>query len=229
MIIKGACATTSIVTDCNVVQLKIKISNPQIQIVITATGNVLEEICHPLEGQSIKLAKNNYPHLEGINVTDVLAKDEYSKRIDILIGGDYYYEFMTGVTRKQFVGRRPVAILTKFGRVLGGPLTSSNTEAQIAITSSTNIMTEHTLLYNDQNSIKDPLLESVENFWNMDCLGINIHDETSVYDTFLNELQYNVFEKRYEVGLPWKLDSITAGLTDNFINTARRFRYIGIN
>ena len=85
-------------------------------------------------------------------------------------------------------------------------------------------MPEHTLLCVD-NETNDPLLESVENFWNTECLGIN-PDETSVYDTFLDDLQYNVLEKRYEVGgLPWKLDPVTAGLPDNFTNSKRRLMF----
>ena len=88
------------------------------------------------------------------------------------------------------------------------------------IPSEINVMTEHTLLCVEKKT-KDPLLESVENFWNTDCLRIN-PDETSVYDTFLDDLQYNVLEKRYEVGLPWKLDPVTAGLPDNFTNSKRR-------
>ena len=58
VLIKGACATSTL-TDCNVVQLKVKTFDPLYIVVI---ASVLEEICHPIEGQLIKLAKKNYPH-----------------------------------------------------------------------------------------------------------------------------------------------------------------------
>ena len=60
--------------------------DPQVCVVVTAS--VLEEICHPIEGQLIKMAKKNYPHLGGIRVIDGLTEVNRSKGIDILIGGE---------------------------------------------------------------------------------------------------------------------------------------------
>ena len=105
--------------------------------------------------------------------------------------------------------------------MLGGPLPKQEKE-DTTFSSAANVITEHSMLCFDQSSKNDPLIESVENFWNMDCLGIEDRNETSVYDAFLGDLQYNRSEKRYEVGLPWKLDPVMAGLPDNFTNSKKR-------
>ena len=121
VIIKDACATST-TTECNDMQLKVKTSDPQVQIVLTTS--VLKEICHPIEGQVMEVTKNNYPHLKGIYVNDLLTNNKHLKTINILIAADFYYEFMTGVTKRPSMGRGPVATLKIVGWVVGGPLTS---------------------------------------------------------------------------------------------------------
>ena len=70
--------------------------------------------------------------------------------------------------------------------------------------------------FSDENHSADEALEkSVDKFWNLDCLGIMDDEANSVYDTFRGDLKFNDSEKRYEVGLPWKLDPVKAGLPDN--------------
>ena len=67
VLIKGACKSSSL-RNCDVVQFKIQTNDPAIKIVLTAS--VLDEICHPIEGQSIStiefqtipLPKHRYSH-----------------------------------------------------------------------------------------------------------------------------------------------------------------------
>ena len=210
VIIRGACATST-VTDCEIVQLKIQTLEPQIQIYVTA--GVLEEICQPLDDQLIRLAKSTYPHLEGVCLAD-LSSDECSKKIDILIGRDFYYEFLTGITKKQSKGRGPVAILTKVGWVLGGPVLRQPTRAH------TNVTIAHTLKCTQDVYVKDPLLEQVKQFWSIESVGIRDSEAPDEYHTFTESLIYDETEKRYEVGLPWKGGYYI--LPDNYSNSERR-------
>ena len=143
-----------------------------------------------------------------------LSSDECSKKIDILIGGDFYYEFLTGITKKQSKGRGPVAILTKVGWVLGGPVLRQPTRAH------TNLTIAHTLKCTQDVYVKDPLLEQVKQFWSIESVGIRDNEAPDEYHTFTESLIYDETEKRYEVGLPWK-DGYCI-LPDNYSNSERR-------
>ena len=212
LIIRGACATST-VTDCDIVQFKVQTLEPQIQIYVTAS--VLEEICQPLDDQRITLAKSSYPHLRSISLADT-SNDETSKKIDILIGGDFYYEFQTGVTKAQPVGRGPVGFLTKIGWVIGGPVLISQPSSHV----SSNVTTALTLkCTQNPASVKDPLMEKVNYFFDIESLGIR-DNGTSEYGDFKESLEFNDVEKRYLVRLPWKDGYYT--LPDNYSNSERR-------
>ena len=111
IMIKGACASSTI-TDCEVVQLKIQTLDSNVYICITAS--VLDEICHPLDRQNFKLATENYPHIRNLKFSDI-SHDETTKSVGILVGADFYYEFLTGVTKKHPSERGPVVVLMKVG------------------------------------------------------------------------------------------------------------------
>ena len=55
-----------------------------------------------------------------------MSHDDTTKNICILVAADFYYEFLTGVTRKHPTKRGPVAVLAKVGRVSGGLLLLQN-------------------------------------------------------------------------------------------------------
>ena len=72
-------------------------------------------ICSLLSGQLIELAKNRYTHLNNIQSSDCNVHNSDSQT-DILIGGDHYWDFMTGEVKHGSKG--PVAIKTILGCVL---------------------------------------------------------------------------------------------------------------
>ena len=233
IMIKGACASTT-VSDCEVVQLRIQTLEPNVYICITAS--VLDEICHPLDGQTIKLATKKYPHISNLKFSDV-SHDETSKAVGILVGADYYYEFLTGVTKKHPSERGPVAVLTKVGWVLGGPLPSceialahTNMCTDYSFKCSTSFISVDDPLAETEYSFKcstsrifvdDPLTEQVKNFWSMESIGIvEDTEDTTEYSKFANDLVFNESTKRYEVRLTWK-DNLHK-LPDNFSNSKRR-------
>ena len=78
VIINGTCATSSVKT-CDVVKLAIQTTDPTIKICVKAT--VLEEICHPITQQPVRARLRNYPHLNGLRITDY-HKDDIDLQIE---------------------------------------------------------------------------------------------------------------------------------------------------
>ena len=60
----------------------------------------VSEISYPLSGQNIAFAKQTFSHLRNIKLADD-SKSDTPIDIDILIGSDYYWEFIEGKTIKR--------------------------------------------------------------------------------------------------------------------------------
>lgn len=73
-------------------------------------------ICSPLPNK-IKVA--DYVHLEGLDFADNFDNTD-SKSIDVLIGSDYYWDFVMGDSTKG--NQSPTAIYSRFRWLLSGPV-----------------------------------------------------------------------------------------------------------
>ena len=73
-------------------------------------------ICSP---PSTAIDIGGYPHLQELQLSEFL-QDEPVDHIDILIGSDHYWDVVTGDISRENDG--PVAIDSKFGWLLSGPL-----------------------------------------------------------------------------------------------------------
>ena len=201
MIINGACNQTT-TTTCSVVQLNVVTLD---QKTITITASVLNSICHPLGTQQLNTALKQYEHLHSITLADDQGNDNVPKSIDILVGADFYYNFVPdhAEMKRPATGRGPIALLTKVGWVLSGPVFSSNrmNTTQLAI--------EHTL--KTESSAYD-----VQKMWDLETIGIKPADET--YETFANDLEFQ--DGHYKVCLPWK--KAHAPLRNNYNNSLCR-------
>ena len=97
----------------------------------------------------------------------------------------------------------PVAIKTKVGWVLSGPVCQAST-SQAA---STNLITSHVMhletssLDFSSSKLKDPLVQHLQRFWEIESIGVSL-DEGSVHDKFLDTIKQR--GGRYEVCLPWR-------------------------
>ena len=70
-------------------------------------------ICSPLPS---RVDANNYPHLHGLKLADYSDSED---SIDVLIGSDYCWDFVTSeIVRGDF---GPTAVNSKFGWLLSGP------------------------------------------------------------------------------------------------------------
>ena len=70
--------------------------------------------------EHLELIKHDYEHLKGIWFSDV-SRSEETLEIDILLGTDFLHEFQNGQVVRGRPGE-PVALKTKFGWFLSGPL-----------------------------------------------------------------------------------------------------------
>ena len=68
----------------------------------------------------VEFVKSDYPHLKGMWFSDV-SKGRDEMIIDVLVGADYLWHFQKGCTIEGKIDE-PVAVETKLGWVLSGPL-----------------------------------------------------------------------------------------------------------
>ena len=156
---------------------------------------VVPHICDALTAQPISVCAERYNHLAQLDLAD--ASDGNSRmEVDILVGCDYYWKFITGQTLRGDDG--PIAIQTTLGWVLSGPVRPVN---QLASTVS--LVTTHVLRIDSQPHGTKELDDTLQSFWRLESLGI-CAPEKSVYDDFASSIQFK--EGRYEVALPWKDD-----------------------
>ncbi|XP_067036295.1 uncharacterized protein [Acropora muricata] len=139
--------------------------------------------------------------------------------IDILIGSDFYWQFMTGEMPFGMYGG-PVAINTHLGWVLSGPVYESR---QMLVESFTYLSHTHVLKLDTEQKEKNcPLKQELSRFWDIESLGIIPESEDAVYESFLNWIQMK--DARYEVSLPWK--EMHPALPDNYSLSYSRLAWL---
>ena len=81
---------------------------------ITIAALTFPVICSPLPAKVC----TSYAHLDGLELADEPCSSGGS--IDLLIGSDYYWNFVTGETKRGEEG--PIAVNSKLGWLLSGPI-----------------------------------------------------------------------------------------------------------
>ena len=76
-------------------------------------ASVIPMICLPITGQCPKAVSSQYQHLKGLYLSDYT--DSTEMKIDILIGGDFYYSFFSGRYIRGEQIRDPVALESAIG------------------------------------------------------------------------------------------------------------------
>ena len=77
----------------------------------------IEKICTRLEPVAISIEK--YPHLKGLTLADSYPRG--SVNVDILIGADFYFAFMSGKCKNGEITNSPTAVESTLGLIVGGP------------------------------------------------------------------------------------------------------------
>ena len=83
---------------------------------------VVPHICEPITYQLLAECVKLFPHLAALELADDQIGE--SREVDILIGADFYWCFVTGEIRWGEKG--PVAIHTTLGWILSGPAGASD-------------------------------------------------------------------------------------------------------
>ena len=117
-------------------------------------------------------------------------------RIDVLIGSDYYWDFVSSeIVRRDF---GTTAVNSKFGWLLSDPTESvinqETTVTNLIIAGNSNSLFDYT---------QDPLIDTLKQFWETESIGIkDVSEITKSPDGFNEQVRFN--GQRYEVSLPWR-------------------------
>lgn len=170
-------------------------------------GEGLEEHVCKLKERGFKLADHE--------VTD-------RESIDMLIGGDYYYDLVhSGYQREGSL----VLIPTIYGYTLSGKYQSSCNKANVEMVTVLKVAVDPV-----QEVISDgkhsPEIKDLTALWELDHIGIRQKEtdmiEKQVLDTFTETVQYDAEQGKYSVELPWQSNSHK--LPDNFKLALGRLR-----
>ena len=161
------------------------------------------KICSPL---STSINIHQYPHLQGLDLADCCVTDAHNSNIDIdiLIGSDYYYDFITGEIIRGEGG--PVAINSVFGWLVSGPTKENGSFVGV---SATNLIIESPLTPQDyactieSQDADSELTRAVQRFWETEAIGIKEKSNPNE-SNFVRNNNFLDGEGRYEVELPWK-------------------------
>ena len=193
--------------------VSIAISSRADQEIIQIELIVVDKICNPIQSHELDIAKSTKIRLNEFDLAHSYCTDD-EILIEILIGVDYYWSIGTGGVIRTSSG--PVAIDSKFGSILPGPIGDSYknvttsacaTRAPPIRKSMTNVMTI------DLKS--NEITKSLNKLWDTESLGV-------VKEEFLKNNKVRISHNgiRYEVELPWKKKS--PNISGNYILAKRR-------
>jgi len=168
---------------------------------------VVPHICDPITSQAAVADVKMYSHLAGLDLADLNHDDVME--VDLLIGSDSYWDFVTGKTIRGTDG--PTAIETTLGWVLSGPA-GVDEHGRSAVS----LVNTHTLRV--EGVANKELDETLRSFWELESFGIKEVQTNPVCDHFSSTLQ--VKDGRYEVCLPWR--ECHNVLPDNYELSRRR-------
>ena len=195
--------------NCAVVQLELHGINSVDCTQVTALS--FPAICTTLPSV---VSTSDLPHLEGLELAD--DPNNPGDKIDVLIGSDFYWDFMSGDT---IIGNKgPIAIKSKLGWLLSGPI-----EAMAV----NNLVSSHMIVVDDVDDTidlqtNDHLALALRFFWETESLGINPDYPDQDNMPFLRNIEF--VQGHYQVGLPWKKD--TAEVQDHFNLSLNRLKLL---
>ena len=138
-----------------------------------------------------------FPHLKDLELAD--ASDGVQGEIDVLIGSDFYWNFVEGGIVQGKKG--PTAINSKLGWLLSGPTPGSIHNSTIV----SNVIVTGGVLEATSSSDNEELTTVLRRFWDTEALGIQeTPNESTIDQDFLKDIKYE--KGHYEVPLPWIRD-----------------------
>ena len=178
---------------------------------IRIVASVVQHISE-IRNEHPEIVKHEFPHLAKIWFSDVSPRQD-SLTIDLLIGNDFLHELQEDRVIRGEPGE-PVAVQTKLGWVLSGPLKGKVVGSHKNI----NVNLIHDPLPNFHIDSSAKLNGEVQKLWDLETLGIRSTDE--VHEELLDNVTFN--GERYSVKLPWKVGH--KPLPSNFQNSLYRLK-----
>ncbi|KRZ15249.1 hypothetical protein T11_16503 [Trichinella zimbabwensis] len=216
--LKGPYETVSIESFGNISRESLRVR--RVKFWLTSVGEnspkkqMVEALClkRITDRPNVRLNIKQYSHFKSLQLAEDFS--DLSSTFDVLIGMDYYYDFINQVIMKGQKGE-PMAIHSTLGWIICGPTPGK-------------VMTKNvkTLFA----KVEDHLDDILKNFWDMEAIGIK--EEEKGADSKASQL----FEKtvrfdgeRYEVQLPWsneesQLPNNYKQALDRLIQTERSLR-----
>ena len=142
-------------------------------------------------------------------------ENDRNEEIDVLIGSDFYWQIVTGEMKKGESG--PVALSSKLGWLLSGPLhdSATTTDVQSNLIISGKSETNYGILDEEQD-----LVGTLKMFWETEAIGIR-QPENAVQSKEFTKYVYRQGD-RYEVTLPWKGEHLP--IPNNYELSCNRLR-----
>ena len=192
--------------ECHTVRIGIQLKDGGYYEISTLTVPL---ICDSLAAMPVQFCMRKYRHLQELDLADMAQEVGSATTPQVLIGSDYYWQFVTGQIIRGESG--PVALQTRLGWVLTGPV-SSVEQSQTAS------MVTFALKISTSSSSRE-LDRQLRAFWDLESLGI-LDQESSLYEQFKRNIVFK--DGRYEVPLPWR--SSFADISLNYQLCLRRLR-----
>ena len=192
-------------------------------------------ICSPLSS-SINI--NEFPHLQGLEFADDF--DGSQDCIDLLVGADQYFQIVSGDTIRGESENGPVAMSSKLGWLLVGPVINSESDVSDCIS---NLVIEGNSSYDARKNEDQELVQTLKRFWEIEQCGVedNLDKRTNEFCDSLtgvekqrqgneNNVSFSGQEKQvcsnhfdaqfkgkhYEVGLPWQDDLVCDPISSDY-------------
>ena len=164
-----------------------------------------------IRNEHVETRKKDYPYLAGLWFSDVCKAKEVLE-VEILIGADYLWLFQEGRTVR---GRsdEPVAVETKLGWVLSGPIKARGIDDGGDSGSCVKVDNNFVALASSKH-----LDASVKRLWDLETLGIREEDEAC--ELLNDSIHFN--GQRYSVSLPWKEGH--GALPSNYSGSVQRLK-----
>ena len=168
-------------------------------------------ICSPM---ATRVDLKAYPHIQGLQLADSFSNGS-DREIGLLIGADYYQDFVTGDIIKGSAG--PIATSSKLGWLLSGNAAASSTDTFCNNVNSVLVIDTVPM----KNEIFDKNLEindTLKEFWRHETAGLTANTDekaTNEDSSVISDISFNKEEHKYEVSLPWK-DNISDTLPSDY-------------
>uniref|UniRef100_A0A5S6QFZ2 CCHC-type domain-containing protein n=1 Tax=Trichuris muris TaxID=70415 RepID=A0A5S6QFZ2_TRIMR len=164
----------------------------------------IDRICSALESNPPLEA--DWTHLHGVTLGDSFPRGPAT--VDVLIGADYYHDFLRPGELRGQVGQ-PIAVPSTLGWIVCGKSQGNTRVGEI---------------HGMHATIEEPLNEQLRMFWEIESLGVQRNGACENIEGDAREPQCAVtFDgQRYSVSLPWRTEEIT--LPNNYHVALQRLK-----